>query len=108
MASDFERELQRLEVELKQLESDYTMFFSGRLPRLPLAARRRVQALVTQYDRRTIGKTIEKFRFSTIQARYAALSDLWDRALRAREEGRPGPFAQQRPAASEGAVKSRE
>jgi hypothetical protein len=106
MASDFERELQRLEVELKQLESDYTMFFSGRLPRPPLAARRRVEALVTQYDRRTTRKTVEKFRFSTIQSRYASLTALWDRAMRAREEGRPGPFAQQRAAPSDPAVKS--
>ena len=27
-----------------------------------------------------------------MQARYATFADLWDRGLRAREEGRPGPF----------------
>jgi hypothetical protein len=40
----------------------------------------------------------DKFRFQTLQARYQAFIDLWDRGLRAREEGRPGPFAQPRPA----------
>ncbi len=33
--SDFERELQMLEVELRRLEAEYNMFFAGRLPRLP-------------------------------------------------------------------------
>ena len=35
-----------------------------------------------------------------MQARYATFADLWDRGLRAREEGRPGPFnwAREQPA----------
>jgi hypothetical protein len=94
--SEFERELQRLEVELKRLEAEYTMFFAGRLPRAPLETRSRVQALVTQYDRRRIDNTGQRFRFATIQARFASLTDLWDRGLRAREDGRAGPFAQKR------------
>jgi len=32
-------------------------------------------------------------RFSTLQARYSAFVDLWDRGMRAKEEGRPGPFS---------------
>jgi hypothetical protein len=95
-ASEFEQQLQRLEVELKRLEAEYNMFFAGRLPRVPVETRSRVQALVTQYDRRYVDNTGERFRFAMIQARYAALTDLWDRGLRAREDGRPGPFAQQR------------
>jgi len=97
MSSEFEQELQRLEVDLKRLEADYTKFFAGRLPRPPLATRSRVQALVTQYDRRHIQNTSERFRFATIQARFASLTDLWDRVLRAREDGRAGgPLAQPR------------
>jgi hypothetical protein len=94
--SEFERQLQRLEADLKRLEAEYNMFFAGRLPRAPLETRSRVQALVTQYDRRHVDNTGERFRFATIQARYAALTDLWDRGLRAREDGRAGPFAQKR------------
>ena len=36
----------------------------------------------------------DRFRFTTLQSRFATFIDLWDRGLRAREEGRPGPFAQ--------------
>src|SRR5215212_1174493 len=72
------------------------MLFSGQLPRPPWETRSRVEALVKHYDRAFIQNTGDRFRFSTLQARFAAFVDLWDRGLRAREEGRPGPFASKR------------
>jgi hypothetical protein len=92
--SEIERDLTRLESELKRLEAEYNMFFSGRLPKPPWETRSRVESLVKQYDRGLIQNTGDRFRFSTLQSRFAAFVDLWDRGLRAREEGRPGPFAQ--------------
>jgi hypothetical protein len=97
--SSIDRDLQRLEAELKQLEAEYNMFFAGRLPRPPWETRGRVEALVKHYDRAHIQNTGDRFRFGTLQARFAAFVDLWDRGLRAREEGRPGPFAHKRAAA---------
>ena len=94
--SDIERGLHSLEAELKRLETEYNMFFAGRLPKPPWETRRRVESLVKQYDRSYIANYADRFRFSTLQARYAAFIDLWDRALRAREEGRPGPLSQAR------------
>jgi hypothetical protein len=95
---DVNRELTVLEAELKRLEAEYNMFFAGRLPRPPWETRGRVEAMVKRLDRAHISNYGERFRFSTLQARYAAFIDLWDRGLRAREEGRPGPFFQpQRP-----------
>ena len=49
--SETERDLQRLEAALKQLEAEYNMFFAGRLPRPPWETRGRVEALVKRYDR---------------------------------------------------------
>jgi hypothetical protein len=91
-----ERELKRLEIELRQLEAEYNMFFAGRLPRPPWETRARVEAIVKQLDRTAIQNYGDRFRFLTMQARFAAFVDLWDRGLRAREEGRPGPFRQTR------------
>jgi hypothetical protein len=92
--SETERDLTRLESELKRLEAEYNMFFSGRLPKPPWDTRSRVESLVKQYDRGYIQNTGDRFRFNTLQSRFAAFIDLWDRGMRAREEGRPGPFAQ--------------
>jgi hypothetical protein len=84
-----------LEAELRKLESEYNMFFAGQLPRPPWETRSSVQSVIKRLERtvQTEGVYAERFRFQTIQARYATFVDLWDRGLRAREEGRPGPFA---------------
>ena len=48
--TDIQKDLTRLEGELKRLEAEYNMFFAGRLPRPPVETRGRVAALVKQYD----------------------------------------------------------
>ena len=95
--SDIQRDLQQLASELKQLEAEYNGFFSGRLPRPPWETRGRVEALIKRWDRGQIDASVDRFRFQTLQARYTAFVDLWDRGQRAREEGRPGPFAHPSP-----------
>lgn len=90
--SDTERSLIRLESDLRRLEAEYNMFFAGRLPRPPWETRTRVDTLVKQLDRAHMPNYGERFRFQSLQSRFAAFVDLWDRGLRAREEGRSGPF----------------
>ena len=94
--SSIDRDLTRLEADLKQLEAEYNMFFAGRLPTPPWETRSRVEALVKKIDHGHMPNTGDRFRFTTLQSRYATFIDLWDRGLRAREEGRPGPFAHKR------------
>src|SRR5262245_4499744 len=100
--TEIQKDLQALAADLKQLEAEYNMFFAGRLPKPPWETRARVEALVKQYDRAHIPNTGDRFRFTTIQSRFQAFVDLWDRGLRAREEGRPGPFAQPNAASDQG------
>ena len=100
-ASPIDRELVLLEAELKRLEAEYNMFFAGRLPRPPWETRSRVQAIVKRVDRMAINNYGDRFRFTTLQTRFSKFIDLWDRGLRAREEGRSGPFALPKKAAAE-------
>jgi hypothetical protein len=97
--TDVQRDLQALEAELKQLEAEYNMFFAGRAPRPPWETRGRVEALMKRWDRSHIEAAADRFKFQTLQTRFAKFSDLWDRGQRAREEGRPGPFSHQAPKA---------
>ena len=91
--SDLDRELNTLEAGLKQLEAEYNMYFSGRLLRPPWETRGRVHAMVRRLDNVHIPNTGGRFRFHTLQSRFQTFADLWDRGLKAKEEGRPGPFA---------------
>ena len=105
-ATEIERELKGLEAELRQLEAEYNMYFAGQLPRPPVETRARVTASVRRIDRLHIRNTADRFRFLTLQSRFQTFLDLWERGLRAREEGRPGPFAK-RPATGESAAKEK-
>ncbi len=95
--SDVQKDLQTIAAGLKQLEAEYNMFFAGRLPRPPWETRGRVEALIKRWDRGYIQSAADRFQFDTLQRRFQTFVDLWDRGLRAREEGRPGPFAQPPP-----------
>src|SRR6476469_8196908 len=88
--TDVQKDLLALAAGLKQLEAEYNMFFSGRAPR---QTRNRVSALVKKWDRGYIQSAVDRFQFDTLQRRFQTFVDLWDRGLRSREEGRPGPFA---------------
>ena len=104
---ELERDLKLLDAELRKLEAEYNMFFAGRLPRPPWETRTRVEALVKRLDRTYIHNTGDRFRLSNLQSRFAKFSELWERGMRSREEGRPGPFAQRPAAPPAPAAKSR-
>jgi hypothetical protein len=94
--SESERELQQLSAELRKLEGEYTMFFAGRLPRPPWETRGRVDQLFKRWDKRPFDTLVTRFRLQTLQSRYSKFVDLWDRALRQKEEGRESPFRSRR------------
>jgi hypothetical protein len=91
-APELEQEFQALSVELRKLEGEYNMYFAGRSPRPPIEARNRVDQMFKRMDRRQMDSASMRFRVQTLQSRYSSFVDLWDRALRAREEGRPSPL----------------
>ena len=90
--NELERDLRLLEATLRKLETEYNMFFAGQLPKPPWETRNRVEGLIRRYDRAYIQGAVDRFRLSTLQARFSTFAELWDRGMRAREEGRPGPF----------------
>ena len=93
--SDIENGLHKLEADLRKLEAEYNMYFAGQLPRPPWETRSHVEQSVKRLERAGAisGTYADRFRLQTLQSRFATFVDLWDRGLRAREEGRPGPFA---------------
>jgi hypothetical protein len=91
--TDLQKDLATLTADLKRLEAEYTMFFAGRLARPPWETRGRVEAMIKRLDRARIQGTADRFRFENLQSRFQAMAEVWERRLRAREEGRPGPFA---------------
>ena len=102
--TDLERDLQLIETSLRKLETEYNMYFAGQSTRPPLDSRRRLDQMIDRLDRAYITSSVDRFRLGTLQSRYATFAELWDRALRAREEGRPGPFSKPARAAAPAAA----
>ena len=69
------------------------MFFAGQRKRPPYALRSTVEALVGRLNRSPIQGAGERFRFNTLHYRFRTFVNLWDREVRAREEGRSGPIS---------------
>src|ERR671913_866455 len=93
--SEPERELQALAAQLRKVEAEYTMYFSGRSGRPPIESRAALDRAFKRVSRSAFDSSMTRFQFATLQARYSSFADLWDRGVRAREEGRGGPFMRQ-------------
>jgi hypothetical protein len=99
--TDSERELETLAGDLRRLESEYTKFFAGRAPRPPLESRAQMDREFRKWGNRALDGATARFRLQTLQSRYSSFVELWDRAMRAREEGRAGPLTARRAAGDE-------
>ena len=86
--SEFDKEMQYLEAEIRRLEAEFNMFFAGRLPRPPWETRAKVAALVKRHDQSHMRNTADRFRFESLQSRYQKFIDLWERQMLNRELGR--------------------
>ena len=91
-SASLERELRALATQLRKVETEYTMYFSGRAPRPPVDSRLALDRAVKRFDRTHFESPTQRFQFSTLQARYSSFCELWDRNVRAREEGRSSPL----------------
>lgn len=90
--SEFSRQLQVLEQDIKKLEIEYQNFSLGRTPKLPWEMRSRIENVIKQYDRLQIQNTAERFRFQGLQMKFSTFCERWERDLKLRELGRPGPM----------------
>jgi hypothetical protein len=81
-------DLDRLEVLIRQLQAKWEMFFAGVERKPPLELQGQVDVLVKRYGNAEIRNNGERFRFQTLTARFTTFNELWQKRLRAREEGK--------------------
>jgi hypothetical protein len=96
MPVSIERDLDFLERSLVSLKVDYERFFAGDLRVPPMPTRRRVEGVLKRVGNAPVERAAEIYRLQTLQGRYTAMAELWDRRLAAKEEGR-GLFHAKKP-----------
>jgi hypothetical protein len=104
-------DLDRLDTSIRQLLVKWDMFFSGAEKKPPDDLQAQVQLIIKRYGSVEIRNNGERFRYQSLTARFTSFNELWQKRLRAREEGKAfgqhGLRAEQLPPSPAGAPAAR-
>jgi hypothetical protein len=81
-------DLAEIEHGIRRLQVEWEKFFGGLERRPPNDLRARVENMIRRYVGQEIRNATERFRYQTLTARYNTFNELWNKRLRAKEEGR--------------------
>ena len=85
-AAEIDRQILRLEDDIRKLKIDFGLFFNGGLKRAPHEARGRVESQIKRIaDDRGLTYA-QRYQFNALVSRYTAYRELWRRNLKARGE----------------------
>jgi hypothetical protein len=81
-------DLARLDTSIRQLLVKWDMFFSGAEKKPPTELQERVELIIKRYGSVEIRNNGERFRYQSLTARFTTFNELWQKRLRAKEEGK--------------------
>lgn len=84
-----DEDLSGLEQSLRKLQVEWEKFFGGVERKPPVDFATKVEALIRRYAGEEFRSSGDRFRYQSLTARYNTFNELWNKKLRAREEGRP-------------------
>jgi hypothetical protein len=90
-AADVERELDALAAGIQQLRIAYQRYFAGDLPLPPEEQRRQIDDQMRRLRSLNMRRPVDRFRFGSLEAQLSSYGEMYQRRLRAVEEGRGGP-----------------
>ena len=98
----WERDLQALERAIAAVTVEYDAFLYGTGARPPVESRRNVERMLRSLGAQEAESAADRYRFSTLQGRWNALCERWERLQAEKEAGRrPGIYGHFRPAPPE-------
>ncbi len=111
MPDTIENELAVLERGLTALRVEYERYFTGDLKKPPVQTKKRIEDLFRRLEDVHVDRAADRFRLQNLQGRFSSLTELWEKRLLQREQGklvpgRPAPTA--RPAAAPAAGRDAE
>jgi hypothetical protein len=85
-AVSLDKQLDRIEDDIRKLKIDFDIYFNGNAKRPPLEARGRLEASIRRVsDTRTMSYA-NRYQLSMLVSRYASYRELWRRMLKAKGE----------------------
>lgn len=84
-ATSIDKQLTRLEDDIRKLKINFGIYFNGGLKRPPLEQRARLEAIIKRIsDDRTLTYQ-QRYRFNTLVARFVSYRELWRRLLKKKD-----------------------
>lgn len=85
-AIEIDKQLARLEDDIRKLKVDFDIYFNGATKRAPLEARARLEAFIKRVaDNRSLSYS-QRYQFNSLVARFTSYRELWRRTLKAKGE----------------------
>lgn len=81
-------DLDRIDVMTRQLQVKWELFFNGAEKKPPSELQTQLETLLKRVNNTEIRNNGDRFRFQGLSTRYSTFNELWQKKLRAREEGR--------------------
>ena len=87
----WERELQLLERAIQRANAEYDAFLFGAATKPPLETKKTVEEMIRRLSAVEPDSAADRYRFNTLQGRYVACCERWERLQSEKESGRrPG------------------
>ena len=85
-AADVDKQLVRLEEDIRKLKIEFDIYFNGATKRPPLEARARMDSNIKRIaDNRNLTYS-QRYFFNSLVSRFTSYRELWRRSLKARGE----------------------
>jgi len=86
LAAEIDKQLTRLEDDIRKLKIDFDIFFNGSSKRAPFEARARLESYIKRVaDNRNLTYA-QRYQFNMLVARFTSYRELWRRTLKAKGE----------------------
>jgi hypothetical protein len=82
-----DEELSQLEESIRRLKVEYDVYFGGGSKKPPVDTEWRVNNILKKYSDGHRMNFAQRFRFNTLQQKYALYNGLWQQKLKIKEEG---------------------
>jgi hypothetical protein len=92
-SQSWERELRVLEESIRRLSAEADAFLYGSAVKPPVQTRRHIEEMIRRLNASEAMSAAERYRFSTLQGRFTAFNERWERLQVEKEAGRrPGIY----------------
>ena len=85
-AASFEKQIVRLEDDIRRLKIDFDIYFNGSVKRPPLEARARLESQIKRLGDNRAMSYSQRYQLNSLVSRFTSYRELWRRALRSKGE----------------------